>query len=260
MKVSFSVITVTYNSKSDLLKTIKSVQAQINANFIHVIKDGLSTDETNEIDFSRFQNTFFYESKDNGIYDAMNQALDYAENEYIIYLNAGDTFFSENTLFQTSKIIKENPSFNSYIGGTLQIDSFKQRLKRVIGLGKLYRYLPLAQLPHPSFIIKKSVLLKLKSPFDSTLKIAGDYKQQLVLREQKLWKTYYLKKIISVMPIGGISNQNRLAIIEGYKETFIFSYKIFNLLSIYIILLKLFLNFYSKFQLKKFNKKFNYFI
>ena len=257
MKVSFSVITVTYNSKSDLLKTIKSVQAQINANFMHVIKDGLSTDKTNKINFSRFQNTFFYESKDDGIYDAMNQALDYALNEYIIYLNAGDTFFSENTLFKTSKIIMENSSFNSYAGGTLQIDPLRKRVKRVIGISNLYRYLPLAQLPHPSFIIKKSVLLKLNSPFDAKLKIAGDYKQQLVLREQKLWKTCHLKKIISIMPIGGISNQNKLSILEGYKETFVFSYKIFNLLNIYIIFLKLFLNFYSRFQMKKLdNKKF----
>ena len=50
---------------------------------------------------------------------------------------------------------------------------------------------------------------------------------------------------------GYISNQNKLSILEGYKETFIFSYKIFNLLSIYIILLKLFLNFYSRIQIKK---------
>tara|TARA_Y100000991_G_C21887686_1_gene312326 strand:+ start:84 stop:860 length:777 start_codon:yes stop_codon:yes gene_type:complete len=251
MNINFSIITVTYNCKKDLLKTIESVQSQTDRNFIHIIKDGLSNDKTDEIIFSNFQNTFFYKSKDKGVYDAMNQALDYAKNEYIIYLNAGDTFYSRNTLFQISKIIKKDTSFNSYIGGTLQIDPLKKRVKRVIGISNLYRYLPLAQLPHPSFIIKKSVLLKLKNPFDSRLKIAGDYKQQLVLREKKLWKTCYLKKIISVMPIGGKSNQNKISILEGYKETFIFSYRIFNLLSIYIILLKLFLNFYSRIQIKK---------
>ena len=56
MNINFSIITVTYNSKEDLLKTIKSVQAQTNSNFIHIIKDGLSNDKTDEIDFSEFRN------------------------------------------------------------------------------------------------------------------------------------------------------------------------------------------------------------
>ena len=60
--------------------------------FIHIIKDGLSNDKTDEIDFSKYRNTF-YKNKDIGIYDAMNQALQYASNEYILYLNAGDIFF-----------------------------------------------------------------------------------------------------------------------------------------------------------------------
>ena len=255
LEISFSIITVTYNAKKGLLKTINSIQSQDYNCFSHIIKDAYSEDQTNAIDFSQYRNTKFYESKDNGVYDAMNQAFRFAKDEFIIYLNAGDIFFNKNSLKELAIIIKNNPKYNSYSGGTLQIDPFKKKVKRVIGISKLYRYLPFAQLPHPSFIIKKSVLLKLKSPFDSTLKIAGDYKQQLVLREQNLWKTYYLKKIISVMPIGGISNQNKLSIFEGYKETFIFSYKIFNLLSIYILLLKMFLNFYSRIQIKNYTSK-----
>ena len=49
--------------------------------------------KTNKIDFSKLKNTFFYESKDNGVYDAMNQAFRLSRNEFIIYLNAGDIFF-----------------------------------------------------------------------------------------------------------------------------------------------------------------------
>ena len=49
MAISFSIITVTLNSKKELLKTIDSVQSQSYKNFSHIIKDGLSTDKTNEI-------------------------------------------------------------------------------------------------------------------------------------------------------------------------------------------------------------------
>ena len=37
MNINFSIITVTYNSKKDLLKTIESVQSQTHSKFIHII-------------------------------------------------------------------------------------------------------------------------------------------------------------------------------------------------------------------------------
>ena len=70
--------------------------------------------------------------------------------------------------------------------------------------------MPLSQLPHPSLVIKKTILNKLNDPFDSNLKIAGDYKQQLILRKKNLLKTLHFNQIISIMPIGGISNKNKL--------------------------------------------------
>ena len=97
MDINFSIITVTYNSRENLLKTISSIQTQSYKLFSHVIKDGMSNDKTNKIDFSKFKNTFFYESKDKGVYDAMNQAFRFSINEFIIYLNAGDVF-SDNSL------------------------------------------------------------------------------------------------------------------------------------------------------------------
>ena len=255
MNIKFSIITVTYNAKKDLLKTIESVQSQNNRNFIHIIKDGLSNDKTDEIDFSKFRNTFFYRYKDIGIYDAMNQALQYAKNEYIIYLNSGDIFFQINSLKDLEKSIRKNPNFNSYCGGTIQIDPKNKRIHRIIGMSNLYKYLPLAQLPHPSFVIKKSVLLKLNIPFDYSLKIASDYKQQLLLRKNKLWRNCYLKQIISIMPVGGISNNNKVSILKGYLETLRFSFKLFSIKSIYILIIKILLNIYSKMVSRKIKSK-----
>ena len=36
--------------------------------------------------------------KDNGIYDAMNQAVQLAQGEYDLFLNAGDSFYDETVL------------------------------------------------------------------------------------------------------------------------------------------------------------------
>ncbi len=256
MKVTFSIITVTLNSKINLLKTIESVQEQNYHYYFHIIKDGLSNDQTNRINFKEFNNTSFYEFKDNGIYDAMNQAFKYASNEFIIYLNAGDKFVSKNTLSSLAKIIENNRNFNTFVGGTLQIDPIDKKIKRIIGMGLLYKFLPLAQLPHPSLIIKKSTLSKLIIPFDPKLKIAADYKQQLLLRKKNLLKIYYHQKIITIMPLGGLSNCNKNSIFNGYLETIICSFKIFKLLSFYIIFIKIILNLYSKLCIKK--KAFRY--
>jgi len=244
--ITFSIITVTYNAQNELQKTINSIQEQNYKFFSHIIKDGFSKDLTNKIDFTKYKNTEFHISSDKGVYDAMNQAFKFAQNEYIIFLNAGDVFFSKNSLKILAENIKQNPNFNLYSGGTVQININKEKIERIIGIGKLYKYLPLAQLPHPSLVIKKSILSRLKKPFDSKLKIASDYKQQLILRKQKLWKTFYLNQIISIMPIGGISTLNNKSVLNGYKETFFLSLKIYKFLAPYILFIKIILNFYSK--------------
>ena len=251
LNIRFSIITVTLNAKTELKKTIKSIQNQNYKNFIHIIKDGFSIDKTNQIDFSKYRNTKFIESKDKGVYHAMNQGFKLSENEYILFLNAGDIFLSMNTLRDLAENIRKNPNFTSYSGGTLQVNPRTKTVKRLIGIGNLYKNLPLAQLPHPSFIVKRSTLSKLNNPFDSTLKISADYKLQLELRKKQLWNNCYLKQIISIMPTGGISTLNKKAVIFGYKETFIFSYRLYSLFSIYIILIKLILNFYSKLSVSK---------
>ena len=250
-KVSFCIITVTLNAKEELEKTIKSIQSQSYKKFIHIIKDGLSNDKTNCIDFFKYKNTKFYESKDDGVYDAMNQGFKFCENEYVIFLNAGDIFFSSNTLEDLAENIRNHPNCNSYSGGTLQINPVTKKFQRLIGIGNLYKIFHLAQLPHPSFVVRRSVLSKLNNAFDPNLKISADYKLQLELRKKQLWKNCYLNEIISIMPTGGISTLNKKSIIYGYKETFIFSFKLYKLTSIYIILVKLILNFYSRLEVSK---------
>ncbi len=249
--ISFSIITVTLNAKKELSKTISSIQKQNYNLFTHIIKDGFSTDETHKIDFSKYRNTEFYQFKDKGIYDAMNQAFELAQNEYIIFLNAGDIFFSKNSLKDIAENIKKNPNFNAYSGGTIQVNVREKKIKRIIGLSNLYKYLPLAQLPHPSFIVKKSILSKLKNPFDINLRIASDYKQQLILRKKRLWKICYLNQIISIMPLGGISTTDKYSIIKGFKETCFISLEIYKFITPYILFIKIILNFYSRIQVSK---------
>lgn len=101
MKVS--VITVNFNHKIGLEHTLKSVKAQTCLDFEYIIIDGGSTDGSKEVieDFHRHQSLpgFNYVSEpDKGIYDGMNKGIAMATGEYLLFMNSGDCFSSNQVL------------------------------------------------------------------------------------------------------------------------------------------------------------------
>lgn len=96
-KPLISVITITYNAEKTLPATIESVLSQNFDDFEHLIIDGASTDRTLEI-ARRNKEARIISERDNGLYDAMNKGIDNAKGEYLIFLNAGDSFRSPQTL------------------------------------------------------------------------------------------------------------------------------------------------------------------
>lgn len=101
----FTVITICLNSESDIEKTVLSVLNQDNEDFEYIIKDGLSTDRTVAIaesfapEFAKRGISYsILSQKDTGIYDAMNQAIQKSEGEWLIFMNAGDCFAAPDIL------------------------------------------------------------------------------------------------------------------------------------------------------------------
>ncbi|MCB4807307.1 glycosyltransferase [Tamlana sp. 62-3] len=99
----FSIITVVYNGEKEIEKTIKSVIEQNFKNFEFIIIDGGSKDQTLSI-INKFENHIDYISseKDNGIFDAMNKGIKVSRGTWINFMNAGDTFSSEQVLSKVS--------------------------------------------------------------------------------------------------------------------------------------------------------------
>jgi glycosyltransferase involved in cell wall biosynthesis len=108
----FTVVTVTYNAEYTLERTLESVVQQTYPNIEHLIVDGVSSDGTLSLIQEYAENNSvctnpheirFIREPDNGLYDAMNKAIDNASGDYLVFLNAGDKFHSDDTL---EKIIK----------------------------------------------------------------------------------------------------------------------------------------------------------
>ena len=95
--IKFSVITVCLNAGNDLLETISSTLSQTYENFEIIVKDGFSTDGSVE-KLPKDDRIRLIQKKDSGIYDAMNQGIDAATGDYLVFMNAGDTFYAETTL------------------------------------------------------------------------------------------------------------------------------------------------------------------
>jgi len=94
-----SIITITYNAARELPATMESVKKQTFRNFEHIIIDGASTDDT--LDLARKTGTAalrILSEPDKGLYDAMNKGLRMARGEYVLFLNAGDSFHTEEIL------------------------------------------------------------------------------------------------------------------------------------------------------------------
>lgn len=92
-----SVITITRNAAKTLRPTLDSVSAQTFTDFEYIVVDGASTDGTVELARS-MPSARILSEPDAGLYDAMNKGLHLASGEYVIFLNAGDSFTSPCTL------------------------------------------------------------------------------------------------------------------------------------------------------------------
>ncbi|MBQ9631041.1 MAG: glycosyltransferase [Treponema sp.] len=100
-----SIITVNYNNKEGLRKTLQSIVSQTCGNYEHIIIDGGSTDGSVDVIHEFLQNenyakhvTHWSSEKDDGIYNAMNKGIVFAKGDYCLLLNSGDVFVNHKCL------------------------------------------------------------------------------------------------------------------------------------------------------------------
>jgi putative colanic acid biosynthesis glycosyltransferase len=110
-KPLISVITVCYNVADELKSTINSVLKQGYNNIEYIVIDGGSSDGTVGVIASYDKpisdlggRLKWVSERDAGIYDAMNKGLDLSTGDWVIFMNAGDSFASETILTEVFSI------------------------------------------------------------------------------------------------------------------------------------------------------------
>ena len=104
----FSIITITFNAATTLPPTLRSVKEQTFANYEYSVVDGASRDNTVALVEASQLPVRMVSEPDKGLYDAMNKGLKMAAGEYLIFLNAGDSFHAPDTLQRVAEAIGNN--------------------------------------------------------------------------------------------------------------------------------------------------------
>lgn len=166
-----SIITINYNNAQGLKRTINSVENQSWQEFEWIVIDGGSTDGSRELIESISDKLSFWCSEpDNGIYDAMNKGIYRAKGKYLSFLNSGDVYYNEATLFNIfhesnhTEDILYGDSLKVYTDGHTALDYAP---KKVNVLNMCF-----------STICQQGMFVSLEmlraKPFDERFKVRGD--------------------------------------------------------------------------------------
>lgn len=204
-KPKVTVVTVVRNAEAALRATAESVLSQTYPDIEYVIIDGASTDGT--ADYARSLGDkvdILVSEPDKGIYDAMNKGIRLSSGEWIIFMNAGDKFYSADTVAK----LFDSDDYDGY--GVVYGDVAKAGADGMLAVR-------VAGEPHNShrmFFCHQSAFYRrdelLAEPFDPAHRMSADIHQV-----KRLWrkgvKFRHVNLPVAIFDTGGVSNVRRSA-------------------------------------------------
>ncbi|GHT76291.1 glycosyl transferase [Bacteroidia bacterium] len=204
MKVS--VITVNLNNASGLEKTIRSVVNQKFTDFEYIIIDGGSTDNSLDVILNSqllTLNSQYVSEPDNGIYHAMNKGIARASGEYLIFMNSGDCFISDDTLLN---VFSQKHAADLVVGNII-INGKTVKTRYSVPHKITFYYFMVSTIWHQSTFTKKSLFDEI-GYYDEHLKISSDWKFALLALVKYNKSIEIIDEDIALMEANGISGSN----------------------------------------------------
>lgn len=201
--MKLSIVTVTLNDKDDITNTILSVISQ-NIDFEYIIIDGGSTDDTLKV-IEKYKDKIdiLISEEDDGIYDAMNKAVDMASGDWVCFMNSGDTFIDDKIL--STLFDKQNNKNTHVIYGDHQVNYLNK--SKIIKANTIENIWKGSIFSHQSSFVKREVLKEYK--FNISNKITADYELfYTLIKENKVFE--YIPVIVSAVSSSGISDIKRI--------------------------------------------------
>ena len=219
--MKYSIITINYNNKEGLKRTIESVINQSFRDFEYIVIDGGSTDGS--LDILHEYNadiTYWVSEPDKGIYNAMNKGIDKASGEFINFMNSGDCYYDREVLMNiansglnTDMIIGKDYWYNPKTG-----KDFATILPLKLEMFTFYK----GSLPHQSTFFKRVLFREEK--YDETLKVVSDWKFYIHSIISKGCSVSYFNSIICRKDLEDGVGYSQAELAKSEKKSFIASF------------------------------------
>jgi glycosyltransferase involved in cell wall biosynthesis len=198
-----SVVTVVFNGVNHIRSTIESVLAQTYLNIEYIMIDGGSVDGTMDVILEYGSKISYVQSEsDEGIYDAMNKGIAMATGAWLNFMNAGDSFYSENSV---SSAMAGNVDGGVVLYGAVEVRYPK--FSRVEQPGDVSRLWSGMKFSHQSAFLSadyhKSHLYDLKYPITSDLHF-------MYVAYKSGQKFIRLNQVVASVVTGGVSEASRV--------------------------------------------------
>ena len=212
--MTLSIITINYNNRQGLQKTIESVISQTWKDFEWIVIDGGSTDGSREL-IEHYKQHFAYwcSEPDRGVYHAMNKGVSHANGDYVNFMNSGDTYYDSTVL---QKINGLHSDADIISGQAVRMDNHKPLYKFN---GSLFLQLYVTTISHQGAFVKRSFLNTY--PYDENLKIASDWKfwlQTIIWDNVKVELTDIVVVAQDMTGISTCQNSRSIAIDQYERE------------------------------------------
>ncbi|NJM80314.1 MAG: glycosyltransferase [Flavobacterium sp.] len=196
------IITINYNNKTGLQKTFESIQNQTYRDFEYIVIDGGSTDGGLELNKKNNQISKWISEKDSGVYNAMNKGIKLCSSDYIIFMNSGDTFYTNDVL---EKVVPLLNFENEIVYGNAYYYNDEGYKREEIPPSELtFWYLKVFGINHQSVFIKKKLFNDIQY-YNEDFKICADWEFFMIAICLKNVKYKYIPLTICYYDFSGIS-------------------------------------------------------
>lgn len=178
---SISIVTPSFNHAIFLERTIKSVLEQKYPDLEHIIQDGNSKDNTQEIIKKYEDELKYWESvKDNGQSNAINLGFRHATGEIMAYLNSDDLLLP-GALNYIGQYFAKHPEVDVVYGHRVLIDELDREIGRWVLPTHDEEILSWADyIPQETLFWRRSIWEKVGGKIDESFRFAMDW--DLILR------------------------------------------------------------------------------
>ncbi len=218
MQPLFSIIIVTRNAADVIDATLRSINDQTCTLYEVIVQDGASTDDTLErIKTVNLHNVSIVSEHDGGIYYGMNRALARAKGDYVLFLNAGDSFHSPGTLQLIADTVMDEDYPGIAYGRTNIIDADRNYLcprhlepPEVLSLEAFKEGMVVC---HQAFV----VLRKLTGPYDVKYRLSADYDWCIQCLQRSRRNKFIDAVLVDYLREGMTTRRRRRSLWERYR-------------------------------------------